>query len=410
MNLLLDFITIQAKTGASEYARYFFWELARLQREGFLSYINLYALFDSSKQIAYEDLKKERFSSFCKIDYIDIADESLETIIDAYKIDRFFITCAQYLGNYKGIEDVKCEVICVIHDLCDQEFYHNHIYEYVDLIRDHTQVILNDDSFKTKVHNLRVTLGFVKRFILNRKNRTFVKSLNRMNSIVKLLHKNPQSKIIVVSEYTKSSLIYNYGFKEDSISVLYSPERIYAQETDEINNKKLHEIIESKVKYYLLVSASRALKNPNKAVRAFRQYAKSHPDTYLLTIGYSGQLGKNILNLDFLTDNDLALAYQHCYALIYPSFFEGFGYPPIEAMHYGKPILSTNTTSVPEILGDAPIYFSPFFESGIYKALTTLTRKNYEFYCESSRKQYRKVKDRQIQDTNRLLYLLTTQK
>lgn len=407
MNLLIDFITINIKSGASEYARYFMMELSRMKNEGKIPYVNLYALYDSTKPIAYEDLQENNFSSVCPIEYIDIADSVITDIVDKYKIDRFFITCAQFLGCYQGIENLKCEVVCVIHDLLDQELFSNHIDEYVDLIRDHTQVITNDRSFKTKIYNTRITLGLVKRIFKCRLNHYSKSVLDRTTPIIKLLQKNKKAKIIVVSEYTKNSLMYNYDIDKDSINVFYSPERIYDKVTNEVSNELLRNLIESKKKYYLLVSANRTLKNPDKVVRAFRRYVKSHPDEYLITIGYLGNLGENIINVNFLSDNDLAHAYKHCYALIYPSFFEGFGYPPIEAMHYGKPILSTNATSVPEILGYAPIYFSPIYESGIYQALQTLTDENYDKYCELSKMQYQKIRNRQLDDAVKLLNILT---
>lgn len=408
MNLLIDFITIHIKGGASEYARYFIMELAQLKRKGKIPNVNLYALHDSTKSIAYEDLQEDNFSLICPIKYVDVAKTSINDIVDRCNIDRFFITCAQFLGYYAGIEKLSCEVVCVIHDLCDQELHYNNINEYVDLIRDHTQVITNDRRFKTQVHNLRITFGLARRIFKNRLNSESSQVLNRIAPIIKLLQINHnKSKIIVVSEYTKNSLMYNYDINKESISVFYSPERLYDKVRNDISNDSLREFVESKKKYYLLVSSSRTLKNPHKVVRAFRRYVKTHPDEYLITIGYPDKLGENIVNVNFLSDNDLVYAYKHCYALIYPSFFEGFGYPPIEAMHYGKPILSTNATSVPEILEDAPIYFSPLYESGIYQALLTLSDDNYDKYCELSKIQYQKIRNRQLDDATKLLSILT---
>lgn len=95
---------------------------------------------------------------------------------------------------------------------------------------------------------------------------------------------------------------------------------------------------------------------------------------------------------------DLREAYKHCYALIYPSFFEGFGYPPLEAMKYGKPVLSSNVCSMPEVLGDAPIYFSPIYESAIFNALLSLDDENYEYHSRKSLRQYEIVSKRQAED------------
>ena len=112
------------------------------------------------------------------------------------------------------------------------------------------------------------------------------------------------------------------------------------------------------------------------------------------------------IDIDFLCDSDLEIVYKSCYALIYPSFFEGFGYPPVECMHYGKPILSSNVSSMPDVLGDAPIYFCPFYESSIYNALLTLTEENYQSISIKSQKQYNIIKKRQSSDLKILINLI----
>ena len=92
--------------------------------------------------------------------------------------------------------------------------------------------------------------------------------------------------------------------------------------------------------------------------------------------------------------------------MIYPSLFEGFGYPPLEAMKYGKPVLSSNVCSMPEILGDAPIYFSPFYESAIFNALLELKDSNYSNYSNKSYKRYCEVHEIQERDLRDLVNMI----
>ena len=115
---------------------------------------------------------------------------------------------------------------------------------------------------------------------------------------------------------------------------------------------------------------------------------------------------QNHVDLSFLDDSDLQIVYANCYALIYPSYFEGFGYPPLEAMKYAKPVLSSNVCSMPEVLGDAPIYFSPIYESAIYGALCCLTNENYQYYSEKSRQQYSQVRTKQEGDLEDLINIV----
>lgn len=86
---------------------------------------------------------------------------------------------------------------------------------------------------------------------------------------------------------------------------------------------------------------------------------------------------------------------------------EGFGYPPVEAMKFGRPVLSSNVCSMPEILGDAPIYFSPFYETDIYRTLRIISDKNVsEELSLKSSKRFEMVQQRQNDDLEKLLNLI----
>ena len=74
----------------------------------------------------------------------------------------------------------------------------------------------------------------------------------------------------------------------------------------------------------------------------------------------------------FVSDADLPCLYQHAEAYIFPSKYEGFGLPPLEAMMYGTPVIAANSSCLPEILGDAALYFDPDDISGIIKAVNSI--------------------------------------
>ena len=78
--------------------------------------------------------------------------------------------------------------------------------------------------------------------------------------------------------------------------------------------------------------------------------------------------------LGFVTDEQLNALYHNCYAMIYPSYYEGFGLPILEAMTAGAPVITSSTTSMPEVGGDAAMYIDPHDRKSITEAMLTLQR------------------------------------
>ena len=403
MNLLFDFITLQTKTGAAEYVRTIFLALLNEIKTLNQDNINIFALYNSSLGIVYDDFKEESLTTQYKnIKYIDIHKHDILSAITDNHIHRFFIGCAQYLGNIPNIENISCETFCVVHDLVDEEIYDNNLNVLAELFNPTFKLTEKKHSIRGFFQYHARTLSFIKLFRelrkinWNRDSRTaFIRKLYKSNSLFHL---------ISVSEYSKHSISFKCKIEANSIDVLYSPERVY--QNTSLVSEQIKQLVKDK-KIYLLLNANRSLKNPYNTINAFKAFAEIHPDCFLVTIGYLKKEFENHIVLPFLNDADLMYITKSCYALIYPSFFEGFGYPPIEAMKYGKPILASNTTSLPEILGNAPIYFSPLYATGIYKALLELTDTNYEVFSKKTCEQYAIIKKKTELDQKTLLnYIL----
>lgn len=81
------------------------------------------------------------------------------------------------------------------------------------------------------------------------------------------------------------------------------------------------------------------------------------------------KVGKSIVSLPSVTDALLGEAYAAAMLFVYPSLYEGFGFPPLEAMAAGCPVLVSNTSSLPEICRDAPFYFAPQDQSSFQASL-----------------------------------------
>lgn len=379
MNILFDLVTTYKITGASEYVRRVFYSLleAKKRRNDF----NIYTIVDSARGgSAYTDLS-EKANAERGIQTIDICKSSILKIVTNYEIDKIFIGCAQFWGGYKDLAKLKCGIVCVVHDLSFEEKSSNFVDLWMQMYRSNIHFVWNWAKFIVKG----------------------APSLELMTPYKNLMRNNKNFEIIAVSEYTKNTLKYQFDFDETRISVLYSPERIYAYSSTSIQNENLKNLIFKKKKYFLTLHANRPMKNVEKVIRAFEKYVKYHEDIYLVTVGLAKERCKNHIALPLLNETDLANAYSNCYALIYPSLFEGFGYPPLEAMHYGKPVLCSNVCSMPEVLGDAPIYYSPFYDSDIYRAMCTLDDNNYDFFKRKSIERDIAVRKKQEEDLNTLI-------
>lgn len=84
----------------------------------------------------------------------------------------------------------------------------------------------------------------------------------------------------------------------------------------------------------------------------------------------------NVTFTGWVANEDLAVIYQNAALFIFPSVYEGFGFPPLEAMAAGCPVISSNAACLPEIYGDSAFYFDPYNEQQISQAITTVMTGN----------------------------------
>lgn len=379
MNILYDLITPQGYIGgAGEYVRKVFYSL--LESIKTVDAVNLYAAIDTSKgKFAYLDLSPESLSSL-PVKIVDLGKQSLSSCVEENKIDTVFIGMAQAWGGSYDVQNLRCKVICVVHDINDYEYKNTKLNWYLWL-------------YEPWVFTKKMV-----RRILGMDN-----YISRLDNVIELYQENQCVDIITVSNYSKYSIEYLLGLDSSRIHVLYSPERV-VEYSDAIENKQLSEIVTSGKKYYLLLSANRPMKNADKTLTAFNRYITNiDPASYIVTTGKIEKKYPNHIVLPYLNDSDLVNAYKNCYAFIFASFFEGFGYPPMEAMKYGKPILASNTTSIPEVVGDAALSFSPLYESDIYRCLVSLNDSNYNEYVQKSKQRYELISNKQKKDLNILI-------
>jgi len=174
--------------------------------------------------------------------------------------------------------------------------------------------------------------------------------------------------IVVPSQHTKYSLLSTFpNVEQNEVKVLYSPNVSQGRGFDDFAFKHLG-TIESE-KFLLLVSAGRWIKNSYRAVKAVDELFSEFADLphKVVAVGANSEQPKwkmdnpdRFIFLDYVERPVLEALYDEAIALLYPTLNEGFGYPPLEAMRYGTPVLCSAVTSLTEVCGQSALYFNPY--------------------------------------------------
>jgi glycosyltransferase involved in cell wall biosynthesis len=192
--------------------------------------------------------------------------------------------------------------------------------------------------------------------------------------------------LITVSESTKSDLIKLFHVPVHKIRVIYNgvnenlrPIRIQT-ELDKIKQK-----YNLPDEYIFSLGVLEPKKNIERLILAYIELKKSHIDLPKLVVGGSRKYGwknsrvfqlikthkleQEVLFTDFIPYDDLPAVYSLARAFIFPSIYEGFGLPAVEAMACGTPVITSNVSSLPEIAGGAAILVNPFNVDEIANAI-----------------------------------------
>ena len=195
--------------------------------------------------------------------------------------------------------------------------------------------------------------------------------------------------IIAVSEFTKQDLVQQLNVSPEKIKVIYN-----GLSTLPLNSpydfKADRDILlryNIKTPYWLYVGSAYPHKNLEWLVQLFIRWSKKHSGYQLVLVGehdyFYERLIKFIVDLSkrervgdiicpgFVPDESLAALYRQAAVYVFPSRYEGFGLPPLEAMSYGCPVLASDSSCLPEILGPAAVYFK---DNDMESALTAMEK------------------------------------
>jgi glycosyltransferase involved in cell wall biosynthesis len=205
-------------------------------------------------------------------------------------------------------------------------------------------------------------------------------------------------RILTVSHFSKNDIMEKYRIESKKISVIYNgisdEYRILAP--DEITETRRH--FSNGKPYFIFVGSLHPRKNVKRLVEAFSEFSKTNSDIDLVIVGnamwkqevfsLTNDTKKRVHFLGHLTTSELSRVTGAAFALSYVPYFEGFGIPLVEAMRCGIPIVSANTSCLPEIAGDAAIYCDPFSVEDITAQLQLLSKdsKLYQHLAENALK------------------------
>ncbi len=171
-------------------------------------------------------------------------------------------------------------------------------------------------------------------------------------------------RLIAVSEHTRRDLEALLGIPPDKVDVIYpaADRTVFHDEGDGQPPPFIVNALKDSRPYFLAISCSTERKNTPRVLQAYRELLRDDP-TFDLVLAWSPPPAireeyrhERIHFLGHIPEDQLGATYRAASAILYPSLYEGFGLPVLEALCCGTPVITSRVTSLPEVGGDAAIY------------------------------------------------------
>jgi glycosyltransferase involved in cell wall biosynthesis len=197
--------------------------------------------------------------------------------------------------------------------------------------------------------------------------------------------------IITGSEFSRQDIIRTYSIAPEKIVVTHHgvSASFHAQPSSDAEVEIIKKRFGIRRDYLLAVGSLQPRKNLVRLLRAY-SFLRSTEAEFRHQLVITGRRlwlaeeifseirrqpwAKDIIVTDYVSDEELLLLYRHARSLVYPSLFEGFGLPPLEAMACGTPVITSNTSSLPEVVGNAALLIDPYNEKHIAQAMLQIVR------------------------------------
>lgn len=193
--------------------------------------------------------------------------------------------------------------------------------------------------------------------------------------------------IVVESNFVKDDIFKNFNIPKNKVRVIYNGIGGHFRVRKDLPKEHIMKKYNIKYPYILFVGTLEPKKNLVRLVEAFSQLLRSQTRKFNLVLaGSKGclnyrekieqkikdlNLEKEVILTGYIQDEDLPKLYASAELFVFPSIFEGFGIPPLEAMASGLPVIASNAASLPEVVGDAGILVNPFSTEAIAKAISS---------------------------------------
>jgi glycosyltransferase involved in cell wall biosynthesis len=180
--------------------------------------------------------------------------------------------------------------------------------------------------------------------------------------------------LIFVSEFTRREAEKDIGLLANAVviheGIANTYDRFEATQSERANLKNKYGIRD---RFIMAFGASTRHKNVDFLVRSFLRVRRQLPGDFQLLLVGCHEMGasgyfrtildnhseNDVIPLGFLSDMDVVALYNAADCFVYPSLYEGFGFPPLEAMACGAPVFASNASAIPEVVGDAAETFDP---------------------------------------------------
>lgn len=194
--------------------------------------------------------------------------------------------------------------------------------------------------------------------------------------------------VLSISEYSLNRFLETYPhYPKERTGVAHLGSRFFSTDPKDVIGESVSQLAPDK--FWLSVCTLEPRKNLRGLLRAFSEYLKYSANAYPLVLAggkgwMEGELESFIKQLDlsdhvqllgYVSDEELCWLYKNCFAFAYPSLYEGFGLPVLEAMGFGAAVITSNTTSLPEVGGETVHYVDPLNVSNMTRAFLMLDAK-----------------------------------